>query len=73
MLVRRCSDPLCRRTITACFGTTKAGDILELFDGTRALKDVRELCPECATKAVLLLSGKPDTERLAYFKTIGWG
>lgn len=70
---QRCSNPSCPREIYGCFGTAKAGDIVEAYDGKRPWHAVRQLCPHCATKAIRVLEGASTAERLAYFATIGWG
>ncbi len=68
--MRICSAPGCGTEITACMGTTKAGDMLELMQGTRALKDVRELCPRCATISILRCDRGEKLENL--LPELGW-
>lgn len=72
-MTRHCSNPSCRAEITACFGTTKAGDVIEGQDSIRTREEVRELCAYCATKTMLDLTGASNERRLSYFATIGWG
>ena len=47
---RFCCNPSCRRPIEFCDGYTKAGDVLDLWDGKR--DTVRELCGNIASKDV---------------------
>lgn len=70
---QHCSNPSCQQEIYGCFGTAKAGDIVDAYDGKRPWHAVRQLCPHCATKAIRDLEGASTAERLAYFATIGWG
>src|SRR5258708_461075 len=71
VLVRHCSNPTCKTSIFECMGTCKAGDIDEAMQGLRAWNQVRELCPKCATRAVLFWD--TDEKRLANFPSVGWG
>ena len=71
MNIRQCSNPSCRREIAACFGTTKAGDILELWAGTRPIENVRELCPWCSTLLIKKVTESPN-QRLVFFAEVGW-
>ena len=73
MWERRCANSSCRAEIEGCFGTVKAGDLLEYADGTRAQEQVRELCPLCATYLVRVTSGIPPAGWSPYFAALGFG
>ena len=66
--MRHCSK--CGTPITACNGFTKAGDLLELWDGARAYKDVRELCGTCILPATFF---ETDQQIKNFLIHIGWG
>lgn len=73
MWARRCANPSCQTEITACFGTTKAGDMQECWDGLRPREKIRELCAFCATYLTLTLSSIPPQGWSPYFAAFGWG
>jgi predicted RNA-binding Zn-ribbon protein involved in translation (DUF1610 family) len=68
--MRICSAPSCGKEITACMGTVKAGDFLEAVLGMRTWKDVRELCPTCATRSILRCDRGEKLENL--LPELGW-
>lgn len=69
--MRCCSNTLCRKPIVECFGTTKAGDYNELILGTRRIEHVRELCPKCATRLIILMDIVPQLQPML-FAAVGW-
>jgi hypothetical protein len=69
--MRICSVPGCGVEITACNGTTKAGDMLEMMEGRRTLEAVRELCPKHATIMIFQLDSGADPTSV--YKEVGWG
>lgn len=72
--MRLCSNPRCKKPIEGCFGTTKAGDLLEFYQGKRKGEAIRQLCPFCATRAIMIMGKEPSPKRaLRIFSIIGWG
>ena len=69
--MRICSAPGCGAEITACMGTTKAGDVLEAMQGIRKWSEVRELCPKCGSKAVFMC-GEMGMDKRLIFPSFGW-
>lgn len=71
--MRPCSNPACRKLVDQAFGTVKAGDWNEMYEGTRASKDVRELCEKCGTWMVLYCPAESCSIQQMLYIALGWG
>ncbi len=60
----RCGTP-----IDVCMGFVKAGDFLEMIQGTRKPEEIRELCEKCALKPLFF---ETKGELASFLQEIGW-
>ncbi len=58
-MIRCCSNPTCQNEITACFGTAKAGDIIECEAGLQAETIFENSAPSVLPRQFSISTGQP--------------